>query len=131
MYPIYFSVCQFLFSLTMDHITTMTLLCLEQGNCSLKEHLEKFLGLNHLTTFLDDCLSMFLHAGLNTATRAQLPGEGPRGNFTDYVEWVLVLCGSSLTDGPVGDDTSPSQTPPRCMEHQPLQMESQSPHRLV
>ncbi|KAI2651125.1 Gag-Pol polyprotein [Labeo rohita] len=107
----------------MDLFAVVTLFCLEQGNRSLEEH--KFLGLTHRTTFPDDCLSTFLHAGLNSITRAQLSGEGPRGSFVDYVEWVLVSCGSSLAFKPANNDTSstpdpePSQTPPSCiLEHQ-------------
>lgn len=61
----------------MDHLATVTLLYLEQGNHSLEEHQEEFLGLAHLTTLPDDCLSMFLHAGLNTATHEHLSVEGP------------------------------------------------------
>ncbi len=34
---------------------------------------------------------------LNTATRAQLSGECPWGSFAEYVEWVLVSCGSPLS----------------------------------
>lgn len=69
----------------MNHFAAVTLLCLEQGNHSLKEHLEEFLSLAHQTTFPDVCLSTVLHTSLNTATRAQLSREGPQGSFTDYV----------------------------------------------
>lgn len=68
------------------------LLCLEQGERSLDQHLEAFLDLAHQTTFLDDCLCTFLRVGLNTATQAQLSGEPPCGSFADFVEWVLVSC---------------------------------------
>lgn len=55
-------------SVFMDHFAAVNLLCLEQGNCSLQEHLEEFLDLAHLTTFLDERLCTFLHAALNTTT---------------------------------------------------------------
>ncbi|KAL0162268.1 hypothetical protein M9458_041664, partial [Cirrhinus mrigala] len=83
------------------------------GNCSLEEH--EFLGLAHRTTFPDDRLSTFLHTGLNSVTRAQF--------FIDYVQWMLVSCGSSLAVEPANDtiptpDPEPSQTPPCCIpEH--------------
>lgn len=67
----------------MDHFAAMHPLCLEQGNCSLEGHLEQFLILAHQTTFPHDCLSTFLHVGLNTATNAQLSGESPRRSFMD------------------------------------------------
>ncbi len=52
----------------------------------------------------------------------QLSGEGPQVSFADYVEWVLVSCGSACT---VDDDASPtpnpmpSQSPPCHEEWQP------------
>ncbi|ROL46073.1 hypothetical protein DPX16_1980 [Anabarilius grahami] len=75
----------------------VTLMCLEQGEGSLERHLEKFLDLAHQTTFPDYCLCTFLYVGLNNTTRAQLSGEGPRGSFASYVEWVLASCGSPFT----------------------------------
>ncbi|ROL52394.1 hypothetical protein DPX16_6623 [Anabarilius grahami] len=83
------------------------LMCLEQGDRSLEEHLTDFLDLVPLTTFPDDALCSFLFAGLNTTTRAQLSGKGPRESFA-FVEWVLVSCGSAFT---VEDVTSPTPTP--------------------
>lgn len=58
------------------------------------------------------------------ASKEQLSREEPWGCFADYVEWVLVSCGSSLTVGPADDDTSPtpnplpSQRPSHCEEQQ-------------
>jgi len=73
-------------------IPAVKLLFLEQREWSLEEHLEEFLDLAHQTTFPDNCLSSFLLAGPNTATRAQLSREAPQGSFTGYLEWVLVSC---------------------------------------
>lgn len=97
---------------------------LEQGESSLEEYLEVFLKLAYQSPHPDDSLCLFLYTGLNTATRAQLFGEGPRGSFSAYMEWVLDSCGSALTVGPADDDTSstpnpvPSPVPPRCEERQ-------------
>ncbi len=66
----------FVFSFSMDCFTTVNLLCLEHGSCSLEDHVDEFLDLVHLTTFPDDYL--------NTTTCAQLSGECPRGSFADY-----------------------------------------------
>lgn len=93
---------------------TVHLLCLEQGEDTLEQHLEMFLNLAPLTTFLDDSLGLFLLTGLNTATRVQLSGEGLRGIFTNFLEWVLVSCGSSFIVDYVTSPTPnpmPSQTP--------------------
>ncbi|ROI16606.1 hypothetical protein DPX16_22583 [Anabarilius grahami] len=87
------------------------LICLEQKDRSLEAHLEDFLFQAPATTFPDSSLCSFLNAGLNTATKAQLSGEGPRGSFPDYVEWVLASCGSPMTVGIDYNDTSPTATP--------------------
>lgn len=51
-----FCVCIFPhFFPTMDNLSVL-LLCLEQGNRSLKEHVEDFLFLAHLTNYPDNCL---------------------------------------------------------------------------
>ncbi|ROL50984.1 hypothetical protein DPX16_14515 [Anabarilius grahami] len=63
--------------------------CLEQGETSIKKHLEEFLDLVHQTTFPDYCLSSFLYVELNATTRAQLSGKGPRGSFASYVDPLI------------------------------------------
>ncbi|ROL53905.1 hypothetical protein DPX16_19591 [Anabarilius grahami] len=102
----------------MDHFIAAELLCLEQKDCSLEAHLEDFLCLVPATTFPDNCLCSFLYAGLNTATKEQQSGEGPRGSFPEYVGWVLVSCGSPLTVDIVdNDDTSPTSFPVPSHKH--------------
>lgn len=91
----------------MDSLS-LFLLCLEQGDRSLKEHLEEFLNLIYLSHFQDNYLCSFLLAGINTSTKAQLSGEGPRGSFKAFLEWLLVSCGSPFTVGSDGNDTSPT-----------------------
>ncbi|ROL52220.1 hypothetical protein DPX16_8624 [Anabarilius grahami] len=86
------------------------LICLEQKDRSLEEHLNDFLFLATSTHFPDSSLCNFLFAGLNSTTKALLSGEGPRGSFPEYVEWVLASCGSSMTVG-FCDDASPTPTP--------------------
>lgn len=54
---------------------------------------KEFLNLAHQATFPDDCLCSFLIAGLNTTTRAQLSGEGPRGSLVEFLS-CLVDCRS-------------------------------------
>ncbi|XDV26120.1 hypothetical protein PO909_029904 [Leuciscus waleckii] len=82
------------------------LMCLEQEDRSLEEHLEEFLDLAHLTTFPDDCLCGFLLHGLNAVTTAQLSAS--------FVEWVLASCGSAFT---VEDATSPTPHPVPSQSH--------------
>ncbi|ROL52175.1 hypothetical protein DPX16_6052 [Anabarilius grahami] len=95
----------------MDHFAAVKLLCLEQKDNSLKKPLEEFLSLVPATSFPDNCLCSSLYAGLNTATKEQLSGEGPRGSFARYIEWVLMSCDSPLTVDIIDDDTSPTSYP--------------------
>ncbi|ROL52887.1 hypothetical protein DPX16_8450 [Anabarilius grahami] len=98
-------------------LPAVQLMWLEQGDRSLEIFLEDYLNLAHQTTFPDDCLCSFLLAGLNTSTSAQLFGEGPRGSFMEFVEWVLASCGSPLTAGPVDDGASSTHNPVHNLNH--------------
>ncbi|KAI2644379.1 tRNA (guanine-N(7)-)-methyltransferase [Labeo rohita] len=108
----------------MDDPAVLVLL-LEQGDRSFEDHTTDFVFLANCTNYPDNCLCSFYFAGLNTTTRAQLSGEGPRESLATYVEWVLVSCNSSLTVDFTDDDTSPTLDP------EPSQpgTESQSPAR--
>ncbi|ROL45369.1 hypothetical protein DPX16_4710 [Anabarilius grahami] len=92
------------------------LVCLEQKDRSLEAHLDNFLFLAPSTHFPDSSLCNFLYAGLNTATKVLLSGEGPPGSFRDYVEWVLASCGSSMNVD-ISDDASPTPTPVHSHQH--------------
>ncbi len=61
----------------MDDPAVLILL-LEQGERSLEDHTEDFVLLSNYTHYPDSCLCSFYQAGLNTSTRAQLSGDGPR-----------------------------------------------------
>ncbi|KAI2668447.1 Titin [Labeo rohita] len=91
----------------MDNPTVLLLL-LEQGNRSLEDHTRDFVYLAPLTHYPDSCLCTFYLRGLNTTTKAQLSGEGPRKSIVDYIEWVLVSSRSLLA---AEDETSPTQDP--------------------
>ncbi len=86
-------------------------LLLEQGDRSLEDHTEDFVFLSNYTHYPDNCLCSFYQAGLNTSTRAQLSGDGPRESLAAFIEWVLVSCKSKLTVDIAGDDTSPTLDP--------------------
>ncbi len=102
----------------MDDPAVLVLL-LKQGDRSLEDHTEDFVFLANYTSYPDSCLCSFYQTGLNTSTRAQLSGDGPRECLAAFIEWVLVSCNSQLTVDIVDDDTSPtrdpepSQLPPR------------------
>ncbi len=102
----------------MDDPAVLVLL-LKQRDRSLEDHTEDFVFLANYTSYPDSCLCSFYQTGLNTSTRAQLSGDGPRESLAAFIEWVLVSCNSQLTVDIVDDDTSPtrdpepSQLPPR------------------
>ncbi len=61
----------------MDDPTVLVLL-LEQGDRSLEDHTEDFVILANYMSYPDSCLCSFYITGLNTSTREQLSGDGPR-----------------------------------------------------
>ncbi len=94
----------------MDNPAVLVLL-LEQGDRSLEDHTEDFVFLANYTHYPDNCLSTFYRAGLNTTTREQLSGDGPRESLAAFIEWVLVSCKSKLTVDIADNDTSPTRDP--------------------
>ncbi len=92
------------------------ILLLEPRERSLEDHTEDFVFLSNYTHYSSKCLCSFYQAGLNTSTRAQLSGDGPRESLAAFFEWALVSCKAKLTVDIADDDTSrtlePSQPPP-------------------
>ncbi len=101
------------------------LLMLEQRSLSLEDHTGLFVEIANLTHYPDYCLCTFYKTSLNDGGGARLSGDGPRGNFATFVEWVLVSCGLVLTVDIADDHTSPTSDPepsprlPCCAEPQP------------
>ncbi|XP_051768670.1 histone-lysine N-methyltransferase 2D-like isoform X2 [Ctenopharyngodon idella] len=87
--------------------------CIPKGDRSLEEHLKEFLILAYLSHFPDDYLCSFLLAGINTSTKAQLSGQGPRGSFKAFLEWLLISCGLPFTVRPVAPAPLPTRCPAR------------------
>ncbi len=90
------------------------LLLLEQGDRSLEDHTRLFLCEANTTSYPDDVLCSFYDASLNTATRALSSEDGPREDFTAFVEWTLARNVERSTPDP-----EPSPPSPRGVEHQP------------
>ncbi|KAK2881484.1 hypothetical protein Q8A67_018752 [Cirrhinus molitorella] len=67
-------------------------------------------------------LCSFYDASLNTVCRALSSEDGPRADFSAFVEWTLARNGFPLTVCPEEDlasatpDPEPSQPPPSCAE---------------
>lgn len=51
----------------------------------------------YLTNYPDRLLCVFYNTSLNERSKARLPRDGPRGSFAQYVEWVLLNCGSHFS----------------------------------
>lgn len=64
--------------------------------------------------FLDLCLThysvhslcVFFQTSLSVRSKEHLPMDSPQGNFTAFVEWVLVSCGSSFTVCAAAEDVT-------------------------
>lgn len=82
-----------------------------------------------------DCsLCIFYYTRLTKRSKARLPGNGPLGNFTTFVVWVLVNNRSAFTVCPAEEDITshtpdlePSQLPPTpCTEPVPEPLQTRS-----
>lgn len=78
-------------------LPAIQLLCVEQEQQTFKDHTKKFLQLPCLINFPDHLLCLFFRTSLNDRTKACLPGAGFQGDFAEFVEWVLVTCGTPNT----------------------------------
>lgn len=56
-----------------------------------------FLDLVWLTNYPDCLLCVFYNTNLNDQSMTFLPGDGSQGSIAQYVEWMLLNCGSHFT----------------------------------
>lgn len=88
--------------------------------------MREFLDLTHYP-----CHSLCIfynNTSLNERSRACLPMEGPRGSFAQYMEWVLLSCGSLFTVCPVEKDIA---SPNSAMDPEPCQHSSMSAMQIL
>lgn len=76
-----------------------------------KNHTPGFLQLACYMDFPGRSLCNFYYTSLNAETKARLPSVGPLGNFTEFVEWMLVNDGSTFTIFPAENYTNPTPDP--------------------
>ncbi len=80
------------------------------------------LPLTYLTSYPDDALCTFYDASLNPVCRVPSSEDIPREDFAAFVEWILVINGSSFTVCSEDDlassnpDPEPSSPSPICAE---------------
>ncbi len=97
------------------------LLMLEQRSISLEDHMRLFVEITYLTHYPDYCLCTFYKSSLNEECIARLSGDGPRGIFATFVEWVLSQSPAHHHPAAWSISQNPplmeSQSPPRPMSH--------------
>ncbi|ROL54344.1 hypothetical protein DPX16_10767 [Anabarilius grahami] len=86
------------------------LLGLEQGDRQLEIHTQDFLHLECLKHYPDHSLCIFYLTSVCKRSKARLPADGPREDFSAFAEWVLVNNDSPSTIG-LKDHTSPHRVP--------------------
>ncbi|XP_051988733.1 verrucotoxin subunit beta-like [Xyrauchen texanus] len=73
------------------------LLCLEQGDRPVEDHIRDFLDLAYVSNFPDSSLVVFFRSNLSSALKERLPPATRGWTLHAFVEETLVTCGSSLT----------------------------------
>ncbi|XP_051768916.1 translation initiation factor IF-2-like isoform X2 [Ctenopharyngodon idella] len=84
-------------SLSMD--PAIRLVRLRQGNCTLEDHIQKFLDIAYFSDLPDCALIDFFGYGLNEPLKDYLLINGPRGSFVEFLDFALLTVGSLFTVG--------------------------------
>ncbi|KAL0146718.1 hypothetical protein M9458_058058, partial [Cirrhinus mrigala] len=95
---------------TMDPASR--LFCLHQGNRCIEDYVVDFCELCHLVNFNDVALKDIFRAGLSDPIRSGLPGGKIHWSLEQYIDYALLLVGSSFTVG-IADEgpRNPAVTP--------------------
>lgn len=107
-------------------IQAILLLCLEQGELTLKDHTQVFVEITNITHYPGHVPVYLLQGKPQLLNMLSCLGMVPGGILPKFVEWVLVSCNLTFTIGPVEEgftsptlDPEPSQPSPHCVECQP------------
>ncbi len=74
-----------------------------QDGCPIEEYVEEFIGLSHLVPWSDDVLKTLFWLGLDDSLVGQVPAPAIACSLTQYIDYVMLLYGSSLTVGEVDE----------------------------
>ena len=77
----------------------VALLNLRQGNLPIESYVAEFCELSHLVDFNDVALKDIFRVGLNEPVCSQLPGGKIHWSLAQYMDYALLLSGSSFTVG--------------------------------
>nr|XP_055073072.1 chromosome alignment-maintaining phosphoprotein 1-like [Misgurnus anguillicaudatus] len=83
------------------------LLELRQGNRPIEEYVKEFLNLSYRVNFGDLALKDIFRFGLNDNLRYLMPNSREIESFQDFIDFALLLSGSSFTVGEVEVDATP------------------------
>ncbi|KAL0178798.1 hypothetical protein M9458_027692, partial [Cirrhinus mrigala] len=100
--------------ITMD--LASRLFCLRQGNRCIEDYVGEFCELCRLVGFDDVALKDIFRVGLNDPIRLGLPGGKIHWTLEQYIDYALLLAGSSFTVG-VADKEPCNPTAPSTLEH--------------
>ncbi|KAL0157363.1 hypothetical protein M9458_048609, partial [Cirrhinus mrigala] len=100
--------------ITMDPASR--LFCLRQGNRCIEDFVVEFCELCHLVPFNDVALKDIFRMGLNDPIRSGLPGGKIHWSLEQYIDYALLLAGSSFTVG-IADKEHCKPSAPITPEH--------------
>ncbi len=70
-----------------------------QDGCPIKEYVEEFIGFSHLVPWSAEVLKTLFWLGLDDNLVSQVPAPAFSCSLAQYVDYVMLLCGSSFRVG--------------------------------
>ncbi|KAL0177061.1 hypothetical protein M9458_025955, partial [Cirrhinus mrigala] len=113
-------------SANMDPVISFALRA--QGNRSLEDHIQDFLDIVQYSDFPDCALMDLFSHGLNEPIRTMLIVSGPRGSLIEFLDFALLLTGSSFTVGSVEESVDRTQVTADLSEPRHLTTDFHKPH---
>ncbi len=77
----------------------VSLLRLRQGNGAIEDYVVEFLEFSNQVDFNEVALKDIFRVGLNEPIRSGLPGGKIHFSLAEYLDYALLICGSSVTVG--------------------------------
>ncbi len=97
----------------------VSLLRLRQGNGAIEDYVVEFLELSNQVDFNEVALKDIFRVGLNEPIRSGLPGGKINFSLAEYIDYALLICGSSFTVGVVEEEHDTSSKPAQLMPAKP------------
>ncbi len=97
----------------------VSLLRLRQGNGAIEDYVVEFLELSNQVDFNEVALKDIFRVGLNEPIRSGLPGGKINFSLAEYIDYALLICGSSFTVGVVEEEHDTSSKAAQLMPAKP------------